>query len=94
MKQNATGFLELNNLASALESADQMLKAANLDFVKQIKIGPSSFVLLIKGDAPSVEAALIAGEASAKRSGSFLVSQRVEDLDPAVERFIFQEAVQ
>jgi microcompartment protein CcmL/EutN len=94
MKQNATGFLELNNLASAIESADQMLKAANLDFIKQIKIGPQSFALLIKGDAPSVEAALIAGEASAKRSGSFLVSQLVKDLDPAVEQFIFQEALQ
>lgn len=91
MKPLATGFLELNNLTSAIESADHMLKAANLDSIQKIRIGPAAFTIIIRGDAPSVEAALIAGEASAKRAGGFLITHFIEDFDSSIENLIAKE---
>lgn len=94
MIKSATGILELNNLASAIESADQMLKSANLDHIKKIKIGSSLYSIIIKGDAPSVDAALIAGEISAKKSGSFLTSHSIKNPHPEIEHLLFKEVMQ
>lgn len=88
MAQSATGFLEINNLASAIEAADQMLKSANLDHIEKINLGDSVIVILIKGDAPSVEAALIAGEAAAKKSSSFIYAHYITNMNPIIEKSI------
>lgn len=87
MTQQATGFLEMNNLASAIDAADQMLKSANLNHIEKLNLGASITVIMVKGDAPSVEAALIAGESSAKKSGSFLCARLIPDINPEVENF-------
>ncbi len=91
MLQYATGFLEVNNLASAIEAADQMLKSANLESIEKINLGDSVITLIIKGDAPSVEAALITGESSAKKNGSFICSHSIPDLNPQIEKSILNE---
>lgn len=90
MEKSATGFLETNNLASAIEAADQMLKAANLQHIEKLNLGESLTAILIKGDAPSVEAALVAGENAAKRTGSFLCAHLIDDLNPEVEKFFLK----
>lgn len=90
MIQSATGFLELNSLPSAIEAADQILKAANIEQIEKINLGDSVIVLLLKGDAPSVEAALIAGESVAKKNGSFLCSHIIPELNEQIEDFILK----
>lgn len=90
MVKSATGFLETNNLASAIEAADQMLKAANLKQIEKLDLGESLTVIILKGDAPSVEAALSAGETAAKRSGSFLCAHLIDDLNPDVEKYFLK----
>lgn len=90
MTHSATGFLETNNLSSAIEAADQMLKSANIDNIEKINLGDSIVVLILKGDAPSVEAALLAGEAVAKNSGSFLRAHLIPELNEQVEELIMK----
>ncbi len=90
MTHSATGFLETNNLSSAIEAADQMLKSANVDNIEKINLGDSIVVLILKGDAPSVEAALLAGEAVAKNSGSFLRAHLIPELNEQVEELIMK----
>lgn len=88
MIKTAAGFLETNNLASAIVAADQMLKAANLSDIKKINLGGSVTSIIIRGDAPSVEAALSAGKRSAQHSGSYLCSNLISDLNEDLEKFI------
>ncbi|MCJ7553028.1 MAG: BMC domain-containing protein [Ignavibacteriaceae bacterium] len=90
MTKSATGFLETNNLTSAIEAADQMLKAANLNHIEKIDLGASITTILIKGDAPSVEAALKAGESASKRSGGFLCAHMITDFNPEVEKYFLK----
>lgn len=90
MLKSATGFLETNNLASAIEAADQMLKAANLSHIEKISTGSSVISIIIRGDAPSVEAALIAGENSAKRAGSFLCSNLITELHEDLDKYFIE----
>lgn len=90
MIQSATGFLEINNLPSAIEAADQILKAANIEQIEKINLGDSVIVLLIKGDAPSIEAALIAGESAAKKNGSFLCAHLIPELNEQIEELILK----
>lgn len=90
MTHSATGFLETNNLSSAIEAADQMLKSANIDNIEKINLGDSIVVLILKGDAPSVEAALLAGEVVAKNSGSFLRAHLIPELNEQVEELIMK----
>lgn len=92
MTKLSTGFLELSNLAASVKAADQMLKAAEIESIRKINLGQNGYVLVITGDAPSVEAALIAGETSAKNSASFLNRHIVDSLDPAIQKFFPGEA--
>lgn len=90
MLHSATGFLETNNLSSAIEAADQMLKAANIENIEKINLGDSLIVLILKGDAPSVEAALLVGESVAKKSGSYLRAHLIPELNDQVEDLIMK----
>lgn len=88
MTKTAVGFLETNNLASAIVAADQMLKAANLSDIQKINLGASVTSIIIRGDAPSVEAALRAGKKSAQNTGNYLCSNLISELHEDLEKFI------
>ena len=53
-----------------------MLKAANVNLVKQIQIGGAYVTTVIRGDVGSVRAAVDAGSAAASRMGE-LVSAHI-----------------
>ncbi|MFO7526493.1 MAG: BMC domain-containing protein [Ignavibacteriaceae bacterium] len=90
MLKTVVGFLETNNLASAIEAADQMLKAANLSDIQKVNVGGSITSIIIRGDAPSVEAALNAGKKSAQHTGSYLCSNLILELHNDLEKFIVE----
>lgn len=55
------GFLELKSIAAGVESADAMLKAANVKLILARPNCPGKYDVLISGDVASVEAAVASG---------------------------------
>ena len=75
MKQ-ALGMVETKGLVGAIEAADAMVKAANVQLVGKEKIGSGLVTVMVRGDVGAVKASVEAGSAAAKRVGE-LVSAHV-----------------
>ncbi len=63
------GFIETRGLVAAIEAADAMVKAANVEIVGKKTIGGGLVTVIIDGDVGAVKAAVDAGAASAKKVG-------------------------
>ena len=63
------GLIETKGYVGNVEATDAMMKAANVELVKQIQIGGGLLTVLVKGDVGSVKAAVDAGAAAAARVG-------------------------
>ena len=72
----ALGFIETKGATGAIESADAMSKAADVDVVKVQDIGGGYITVMVSGDVGSVQASVSAGSEAAERVGE-LVSQHV-----------------
>lgn len=70
------GFIETKGLVSAIEAADAMVKAANVEIVGKKMIGGGFVTVIIEGDVGAVKAAVDAGAEAAKKVGE-LVSVHV-----------------
>ena len=77
MKGEAVGLIETKGLVAQMEAADAMLKAANVQLVKQINIGGAYITTIIKGDVGSVRAAVDAGAAAASQSGELVSAHMI-----------------
>lgn len=73
---SSLGLIETKGLVAAVEAADAMVKAANVEFVGREYIGGGYVTIVVKGDVGAVKAAVDAGAAAAKRVGE-LVSVHV-----------------
>ena len=69
MTQEALGMVETKGLVGAIEAADAMLKAANVELVGMKKIGSGLVTVMVRGDVGAVKAAVDAGAAAAERVG-------------------------
>ncbi|MFH1006445.1 MAG: ethanolamine utilization microcompartment protein EutM [Candidatus Latescibacterota bacterium] len=67
--QNALGMIETKGLVGAIEAADAMVKAANVQLVGKETIGGGFVTVLVRGDVGAVKAATDAGAAAAQRIG-------------------------
>jgi microcompartment protein CcmL/EutN len=65
----ALGIIETKGLTAAIEAADAMLKAANVEIIGSEKIGSGLVSVIIQGDVGAVKAATEVGEESASRIG-------------------------
>ena len=63
MTQEALGMVETKGLVGAIEAADAMLKAANVELVGNEKIGSGLVTVMVRGDVGAVKAAVDAGAA-------------------------------
>lgn len=63
------GIIETRGLTAAVEAADSMLKAANVEIVGTEKIGSGLVSVIIQGDVGAVKAAVEVGAESAGRIG-------------------------
>ena len=70
MELKAIAMIELNSIARGVESADGMLKSADVDLVMAQPICAGKFMVLVSGDVDSVERAADVGREAA---GEFLV---------------------
>ena len=73
---NALGMIETKGLVGAVEAADAMVKAANVNLIGRTQVGGGLVTVMVRGDVGAVKAAVEAGGAAAKRVGE-LVSVHV-----------------
>ena len=72
MVQQALGLIETRGLVAAIEAADAMLKAANVELVGTEKIGSGLVSVMVRGDVGAVKAATEAGSSAAARLGEIV----------------------
>jgi ethanolamine utilization protein EutM len=65
----ALGMIETRGLVAAIEAADAMVKAANVELVGKEQIGGGLVTIIVRGDVGAVKAATDAGAAAAGRVG-------------------------
>ncbi len=72
----ALGMVETKGLVGAIEAADAMVKAANVNLIGKEQIGSGLVTVMVRGDVGAVKAATDAGASAAARVGE-LVSVHV-----------------
>ncbi|MCC6223010.1 MAG: BMC domain-containing protein [Thermoleophilia bacterium] len=70
--QGALGLIETRGLVAAIEAADVMVKAANVNLVGRESIGGGYVTVVVTGDVGAVKAAIDAGAAAAKKVGELV----------------------
>lgn len=65
MNSEALGMVETKGLVGAVEAADSMVKAANVELIGYEKIGSGLVTVMVRGDVGAVKAATDAGAAAA-----------------------------
>jgi microcompartment protein CcmL/EutN len=70
----ALGLIETVGLVPALEAADKMLKAANVELISYENIGSTLVTIMVKGDVGAVKSAVEAGAAAAAAIGTLTAS--------------------
>lgn len=76
--QQALGLIETKGLLAAIESADAMLKAAEVSLLERTLVGGGLVTISVTGDVAAVKASVEAGVAAVSRiDASLLVSDHV-----------------
>ncbi|TCZ78781.1 BMC domain-containing protein [Paenibacillus albiflavus] len=65
-------IIETRGLTAAIEAADAMLKAANVEIVGTEKIGSGLVTVIVRGDVGAVKAAAEVGSEAAQRVGELV----------------------
>ena len=72
MRLEALGMVETKGFVGAVEAADAMVKAANVQLVGKEYIGAGYVTIFVRGDVGAVKAATDAGAAAARRVGELI----------------------
>ena len=67
--QQALRMIETKGLVPAIEAADAMVKAANVNLIGKVHVGGGLVSVMVRGDVGAVKAATDAGAAAAERVG-------------------------
>src|SRR3954468_6536539 len=68
----AIGLIETKGIVAAVEACDAALKAANVQFVEQHKVGSGLVAITLRGDVAAVRAAVDAGAEAGGRVGEIV----------------------
>ena len=88
MAMEALGMIETRGLVAAIEAADSMLKAANVELVGTEKIGSGLVSVMVRGDVGAVKAATEAGSAAASKLGELVASHVIPRPHSDVENIL------
>lgn len=88
MGQQALGMIETRGLVAAIEAADAMVKAANVELLGSEKIGSGLVTVMVRGDVGAVKAATEAGASVASRLGEVLAVHVIPRPHSTVERIL------
>ncbi len=90
MNMEALGMIETKGFVGAVEAADAMVKAANVQLVGKEYIGAGYVTVFVRGDVGAVKAATDAGSAAARRVGELVSVHVIPRPHMEVERVIPQ----
>ena len=88
MVQQALGMVETRGLVAAIEAADAMLKAANVELVGTEKIGSGLVSVMVRGDVGAVKSATEAGGAAASKLGEVIAVHVIPRPHSDVEKIL------
>ncbi|KUO69647.1 MAG: ethanolamine utilization protein EutM [Clostridia bacterium BRH_c25] len=81
------GFIETKGLVAAIEAADAMVKAANVEIVARKIVGGGLVTVIIEGDVGAVKAAVDAGAAAAQKVGQLVSVHVIARPNPELDEF-------
>ena len=85
---NALGMVETRGLVAAIEAADAMVKAANVQLVGKEQVGGGLVTVMVRGDVGAVKAAVEAGGAAASRLGEVIATHVIPRPHNDVEKLL------
>jgi ethanolamine utilization protein EutM len=88
MTLEALGLVETKGLIGAIESADAMVKAANVVLVGKEYIGAGYVTVMVRGDVGAVKASTDAGAAAARRVGELISVHVIPRPNSEVEKIL------
>ena len=82
----AIGMVELHTVSAGIQSADLMLKTAEVEVIESQTVCPGKYIVIISGDLSAVRASVDAVKASfeSKLMGSFVLGNPHEAIFPAL----------
>ena len=88
MALEALGMIETRGLVAAIEAADAMVKAANVELIGTEKIGSGLVSVMVRGDVGAVKAAVEAGSSSAGSLGEVIATHVIPRPHADVEKLL------
>lgn len=88
MALEALGMVETKGFVGAVEAADAMVKAANVQLVGKEYIGAGFVTIFVRGDVGAVKAATDAGASAARRVGELISVHVIPRPHGEVERVL------
>ena len=88
MSLEALGMIETRGLVAAIEAADAMVKAANVELIGTEKIGSGLVSVMVRGDVGAVKAAVEAGSNTASRLGEIVATHVIPRPHGDVEKIL------
>ncbi|MEQ2466049.1 BMC domain-containing protein [Niallia sp. JL1B1071] len=88
MGQEALGMIETRGFVAAVEGADAMAKAANVQLVGSKQIGSGLVTTLVRGDVGAVKAAVDAGVSAARNVGEVVSTHVIPRPHGDVEKLL------
>ena len=88
MALEALGMVETRGLVAAIEAADAMVKAANVELIGTEKIGSGFVSVMVRGDVGAVKAATESGSAAASKLGELVAVHVIPRPHADVEKIL------
>ena len=88
MALEALGMVETRGLVAAIEAADAMVKAANVELIGTEKIGSGLVSVMVRGVGGAVKAAVEAGSSSAGSLGEVIATHVIPRPHNDVEKIL------
>ena len=88
MALEALGMVETRGLVAAIEAADSMVKAANVELIGTEKIGSGLVSVMVRGDVGAVKAATESGSAAASKLGELVAVHVIPRPHADVEKIL------
>ncbi|MGA2624662.1 MAG: BMC domain-containing protein [Bacteroidota bacterium] len=89
MLEYALGLIETRGLVAAIEAADAMVKAADVQLIGKERAEAGLITVKVRGDVAAVRAAVDAGAAAAQRVGELVSAHVIPRPDDGTEILIY-----
>lgn len=78
------GMIETRGFTGCVEAIDAMVKAADVELVKQVQIGGGYVTAIVRGDVGSVKAAVEAGKQASQAVGELVSANIIASPHPTL----------